>query len=253
MHRFFIDRDDIEGDQAYVSGDQLRYIQSVLRMRPRDEAVLCDGQGMDYQAVLKEISGQKAEFIILKKQYNDAELPVSIYLFQCLPKGDKMDLIIQKTVELGVCGIIPVASKRCVVVLDQKRARRKKERWQEIALAAARQSGRGIIPRVEEVLSFDRALSLCGGMDLFLFPYEEATGMEALSSAILQIRALAAAKSPKKVAFLIGPEGGFAPEEAKQAADCGACTVSLGRRILRTETAGMAVMSVLAYEIEKGM
>ena len=172
------------------------------------------------------------------------ELPSPIYLFQALPKADKMELIVQKAVELGVHEIIPVAAKRCVVKLDEKKAAGKASRWQGIAEAAAKQSKRGVIPVVRSPLSFQEAVNLAGDMDVRLIPYELAEDMAHTRSVI------EAVKPGQSIAVFIGPEGGFEEREIQTAISAGIEPVTLGKRILRTETAGLTVLSWLMYHLE---
>ena len=172
------------------------------------------------------------------------ELPAQVTLFQGLPKGDKMELIVQKTVELGVARIVPVATRRSVVKLDEKKARAKTVRWQGIAEAAAKQSRRGIVPRVEDVCSLKEALEQAADMDVKLMPYELSEGMERTRQLVESVR------PGQKIAVFIGPEGGFEETEVAQAKDAGFEPITLGRRILRTETAGLTVMSWLMYRLE---
>ena len=174
----------------------------------------------------------------------DTELPSKVYLFQGLPKGDKMELIVQKAVELGVCEVIPVAMKRSVVKLDQKKAQKKCARWQEIAKSAAKQAGRGYIPKVHEVLSYREALAYSGQLDRVLLPYELAEGMKETKKVITSIL------PGQSVGIYIGPEGGFEKEEVDQALEQSAEVITLGKRILRTETAGLAALAVLMFHLE---
>jgi len=177
------------------------------------------------------------------------ELPSKIYLFQGLPKGDKMELILQKAVELGVYEVIPVASKRAVVKLDEKKAKSKAQRWQGIAQAAAKQSKRGIVPRIHEVMSFGEAAQYSRCAQVRLIPYELAEekgqNMEKTKGIIGSI------KHGEDVAVFIGPEGGFEEDEVKMAAETGVCPVTMGKRILRTETAGPAMLAWMVYQLEE--
>ena len=181
---------------------------------------------------------------IREKTEKDTELPSKIWLFQGLPKGDKMELIVQKAVELGVYGIVPFAAKRSVVRLDEKKAGKKQIRWQAIAKGAAEQSGRGLIPEVETVKTYAEALEFAKGLDVILVPYELEEGMKATMSIIEAIR------PGQSVGIFIGPEGGFEEQEIGQARNAGAVPVTLGRRILRTETAGITTLSILMYHLE---
>ena len=172
------------------------------------------------------------------------ELPSKIYLFQSLPKSDKMELIIQKAVELGAYEIVPVASSRSLVKLDDKRAAKKQIRWQQIAESAAKQSKRMVIPKVHEILSYKEAIRYASACQMRLIPYEEAENMDRTRKIISGI------EPGDSIAVFIGPEGGFAPEEITLALEEGIWPITLGRRILRTETAGMTVLSILMYHLE---
>ena len=172
------------------------------------------------------------------------ELPSKIYLFQGLPKGDKMELIIQKAVELGVYEIIPVATKRAVVKLDAKKAEAKQKRWQSIAESAAKQSRRNIIPHIHEVVKFGQAVDYAKNLDITLIPYELAEDMEKTKQIFETIQ------PGQSIGIFIGPEGGFDESEIALAQENGISPITLGKRILRTETAGMAVLSVLMFQLE---
>ena len=172
------------------------------------------------------------------------ELPSRIYLFQCLPKADKMELVIQKAVELGACAVIPVAAKRCVMKLDAKKEKNKLARWQQIAEAAAKQSKRRIIPEITRVMSMKEAVSFAADMDVKLFPYELAEGMERTRKLVDGV------KAGQRIAVFIGPEGGFEDSEVEEARKAGFAPITLGKRILRTETAGFTVLAWLMYRLE---
>ena len=181
---------------------------------------------------------------VIEEDYQDTELPVQLYLFQGLPKGDKLELIIQKAVELGACGIIPVEMNRSVVKLDEKKKKAKQERWQAIAESAAKQSKRNLIPTVSEALSYKNAIKMASDMDVFLVPYENERGMKATEEALSKI------KSGSKIGILIGPEGGFDESEVIAAKEIGGDIVSLGKRILRAETAAITALSMCMLYIE---
>ena len=181
---------------------------------------------------------------IVEELTEGTELPNKIYLFQGLPKSDKMELIIQKAVELGAYQIVPVAMKNCVVKLDAKKAENKVKRWQEIAKSAAKQSKRSLIPTVEMPLRYEDAISLAAQLDVVLVPYENERGMEKTRSVVEGIR------SGQSIGIFIGPEGGFAPDEITLAKSHDMALLSLGRRILRTETAGLAMLSILTYQLD---
>ena len=173
------------------------------------------------------------------------ELPAQVFLFQGLPKGDKMDLIVQKSVELGVTEIIPVATKRSIVKLDEKKAGRKEERWNKISEAAAKQSRRQHIPKVRSVMEWQEALNYAKEFEVKLIPYELSSGMEETKG---QIESIAPGQ---RVGIFIGPEGGFEEEEINLAKEGGAIPITLGKRILRTETAGFTILAWIMYHLEK--
>lgn len=246
MNRFFGKSENISDDTIIIDGSDVNHIKNVLRMRQGDKLIVTGGNNRDYVCSVREYAQDKVFLDIVNDIETDRELPADIYLFQGLPKGDKMELIIQKCVELGVHAVIPVAMKRCVVKLDDKKSAAKIKRWQAISESAAKQSGRGVIPEVMDVMSFDDAIEYVksNGMN-GIIPYELAEGMEASR------RAVESVKPGMKVAVFIGPEGGFDLTEVKKAVDAGMQEISLGRRILRTETAGLAIMSILMYHLEE--
>ena len=172
-------------------------------------------------------------------------MPIKVYLFQGLPKGDKMETVIQKMVELGVYGIVPVSTKRSIVKLDAKKAANKVKRWNAISESAAKQSKRGIIPRVNDVCTFKQAIDMAKELDMIIMPYEEADDMEKTRNIIRGL------KKDTSVGIFIGPEGGFAKEEVNAVMEENGTPITLGKRILRTETAGMAIMSVIMFMMEE--
>lgn len=245
MYQFFVSPEQIQGTKAYITGSDFNHIKNVLRMKIGEEIALSNGVDQkEYRVGIVAYTEDTVECELRFIKEDGMELPAEIYLFQGLPKGDKMELIIQKAVELGVHEIIPVSMNRCVVRLDEKKASSKLKRWQTIAEAAAKQSKRGIIPKIHEVLSFEQALSYADDMQVKMLPYELANGMEETKQVISSIR------PGDKVAVWIGPEGGFDKQEVSKASDCGFRPISLGKRILRTETAGMTVLSILMYHME---
>ncbi len=248
MYQFFVEPEqiNINDKSVIIRGGDVNHIKNVLRMRVGEELSVSNGQdGKEYRCAIADFleDGVRCELRFVKE--DGVELPVRVVLFQGLPKGDKMELIVQKAVELGVYEIVPVAARRCVVKLDDKKAAAKVARWQSIAEAAAKQSKRGIIPRVSPVTDFDRAAERAAGMDVRLIPYEMAEGMERTR------RLLSAIRPGQEVAVFIGPEGGFEESEIAKAAEKGVEPVTLGRRILRTETAGMTVLAWLGYLLEQ--
>lgn len=246
MNRFFVDFDGQTFDKSIeITGEDVNHIKNVLRLKVKDEIIISDGRGRDYRCQISVIENEKVVADISDVCDNFAELETAVTLFQGFPKSDKMDFIIQKAVELGVARIVPVLTKRTVVKLEDKKAAKKTERFQAIARAAAKQSGRGIVPEVTKPVSWQEALAMAETLEMNILPYEEAEGV-AHSKAVFS-----GIKGKKSLGIFIGPEGGFAREEVTAAEEIGAETVTLGHRILRTETAGMAVMSIIMFELEK--
>ena len=246
MYHFFAEHENTFEDEGYINitGGDVNHIKNVLRLKKGDEILISTGDNLDYTCVIDEITNDVVKSNIIDKNEKGNELPVDIYLFQGLPKQDKMELIIQKNVELGIAGFYPVAMKRCVVKLDKKREESKIKRWNEISLSAAKQSKRSIIPKVNNVLTFKQALDMAGNLDVIILPYEAAEGMSYTKDIIGSI------KSGDKVGIFIGPEGGFDGDELDLAREAGCKIITLGKRILRTETAGLMLMSVLMYNFE---
>ena len=245
MYRFFVEPSQIVGNEAVIIGPDVNHIKNVLRLKIGEELSLSNGiDENEYRVAIKEFTDDEVKCELRFVKEADVELTSKIYLFQGLPKGDKMEFIIQKAVELGVYEIIPVAMSRCVVKLDAKKADSKVKRWQGIAEAAAKQSKRGVIPEVHEVLTYKNALAYANDIKVKLLPYEMAEGMEKTKELISGI------KPGESIAIFIGPEGGFAEEEVTQAMEKGFESITLGRRILRTETAGMTTLSILMYHLE---
>lgn len=247
MYQFFVEPSQINVNdkRVIITGSDVNHIKNVLRMKAGEEISVSNGlDGKEYRCgiLASEPDRILCELRFIKEA--GVELPAKVYLFQGLPKADKMELIIQKAVELGVYQIIPVAAKRCVVKLDRKKADLKLMRWQGIAEAAAKQSKRAVIPQVSEVLSFEQAVKTASDMDVRFIPYELAEGMEKTRKLISGL------KPDQSIAVFIGPEGGFEEAEIQEALVNGITPVTLGKRILRTETAGMTVLSWIMYQLE---
>lgn len=247
MYHFFVEANQINipDKTVVILGSDVNHIRNVLRMKPGEELNISNGQdGREYRCAIDSLEEDRIICQLRFVKEDNVELPSKVYLFQALPKADKMELIIQKAVELGVYRIIPVAAKRCVVRLDEKKAAAKTARWQGIAEAAAKQSKRAVIPEVSDVMSFAQAIEQASGMSVRLIPYELAEGME-------KTREIIDALSPgQDIALFIGPEGGFEEAEIRAAMDKGIIPITLGKRILRTETAGMTVLSWIMYRLE---
>ena len=252
MPRFFIETPlQPEQSEYVINGDEARHIASVLRMEPGDPLTLCDGARTDYSARITAMDRTSVTVEILGRQASETESSLEITLCQGLPKSDKLDEIIQKAVELGVARVVPMSCERSVARVDAKDADRKVERWQKIALAAAKQCGRGQIPDVAWPTSFRRVVEDCKTFDLALIPWEserEQSLRTALEGAAPALQAKIAAGQRPRIAILIGPEGGFSLSEIDLALAAGIIPVTLGRRILRAETAGPAVLAMLGYQ-----
>ena len=240
MPRFFVAAEAISGEEIHITGEDAKHIKTVLRSKVGEELTVSDGAGWDYSCVIAAFEGKEILCKITGRAKSLSEPKTKITLFQGLPKGDKMELIIQKCVELGVSEIVPVMTKRTVVKLDKKEEK-KIERWQKIAEAAAKQSGRGIIPQIGNVLSFPAAVQKASAAGHGLIPYE----LEQEKG----IRDFVGQFQGDTLSIFIGPEGGFDEDEVKMAAEAGIMPVTLGKRILRTETAGMAAAAILLYEL----
>lgn len=245
MYQFFVDPGQIQDKKVIITGSDVNHIRNVLRMKPGEEIAVSNGiDGREYRCGIESYTDSEVICTLRFIKEDEVELPSRIYLFQGLPKADKMELIVQKAVELGVYEVIPVAARRCVVRLDEKKAQGKVSRWQGIAEAAAKQSKRGIIPNVHPVMSMRDAVEYARKMDVKLIPYELAEDMR-------HTRQLVGAVEPgQEIAVFIGPEGGFEESEVELALEAGIEPVTLGRRILRTETAGLTVLSWLMYHLE---
>ena len=247
MFNFFADASIKHNNCYYISGSDFNHIKNVLRMKVGDEILVsCDGESD--LCVLREFSCDTVIAEIIKDNFQDTELPVKIYLFEGLPKSDKMELIIQKCVELGVYAVVPTEMSRCVVKLDEKKKKSKLSRWQSISESAAKQSKRNTVPEIMNVMSYKEALLFAEKLDLFLVPYESKNGMTDTVSALKEI------KNGMSVGILVGPEGGFEEKEVEEALSAGAKVISLGKRILRTETAAITAvgMCMLYSEINSG-
>lgn len=247
MYQFFVEPNQISvpDKRVVIVGSDVNHIKNVLRMRVGEELNVSNGRdGKEYRCGILTLEEERVlcELRFIKEE--NVELPSRIFLFQGLPKADKMELIIQKAVELGVYRIIPVATKRCVVKLDERKGASKAARWQGIAEAAAKQSKRGIIPEVSGVMGFPQAVKMASDMDVRLIPYELAEGMERTRERISGLL------PGQDIAVFIGPEGGFEESEIQLALENGIEPITLGKRILRTETAGMTVLSWMVYQLE---
>ncbi|VDN49350.1 Ribosomal RNA small subunit methyltransferase E [Petrocella atlantisensis] len=245
MYRFFVEPDQVKDKTILIEGANMNHMKQVLRLRVGDVVTISDGQQKDYRCIIKTIMEDEILLDIDTVVPTTNELLSKISLFQGIPKKDKMEWIIQKNIELGVCEIIPVKMKRCVVKLDDKTAKKKVERWEGIAEAAAKQSKRSIIPVVQTPVGFKGMMEQLERMDLVLVPYENADGMAYTRTVLGQLKGI------KNIGIVIGPEGGFDQEEINHLMATEAKIISLGRRILRTETAGMTLLANIMIQIEE--
>ena len=245
MSHFFVTSGQITGDELIILGDDVNHMKNVLRMRSGEAFTAADENGMFYRCEVDTLDKSQVTAKILWKEEGSSELSSKIYLFQGLPKSDKMEMIIQKAVELGAYEIVPVSTKRAIVKLDAKKEASKLKRWQAIAEGAAKQSGRMIVPQIHEVLSFKEALQMAKELDINVIPYECAKGMDGTREIFGSI------KPGMSVGIFIGPEGGFEESEVEEAKALGVHPVTLGKRILRTETAGLTTLSILMYLLEE--
>ncbi len=247
MPRFFISKESIieeNGEKrVIITGEDAHHISRSLRMAPKEKIEACDSEGYVYFCELTEFTDKEVFARVLEESKAQSEPKYEIILFQALPKSDKMETIIQKTTECGVTKIVPFRSERCIVKLDSKDAEKKRERWQKIAEGGAKQSGRGIIPQINSVLNFEEAIKMAMDSSLVIFCNEredKATLKDALRKERIN----------GKISVIIGAEGGFSVKEADYIVERGAESVSLGKRILRCETAPTFVLSCIAYETE---
>ena len=248
MHHFFVDKNEIIGDEIKLYGDNFHHLQKVLRGKIGEEIIISDGDAVDYHCKIK---GYEEDHALLSISFLEEmhELKTRLILLQALPKGEKMELIIQKAVELGVTEIIPLESENCIVQLKGEKAEKKRMRWQSIAEAAAKQSKRSIIPEVLPVTTWKEAFSTLKDAEMKLLPYENERGVGFTKEVLHQVEELGE-KAGSKIVLCIGPEGGFSIQEVEEAKEEGFLPISLGKRILRTETAAIAALSLLMMHLE---
>lgn len=236
MARFFVA--GAPSGHYFLGGGEGLHGAKALRLRPGEEVTLCDGAGTDFPSVVEKVEKDGLWLQVGAGQENRAEPSVQVTVCQCLPKGDKLDTVVQKAVELGAWGLWQVESARCVARPDRKQAEKKTARLQRIALEAAKQSGRGMVPLVREPVPFGQALREAAAEGDVLFFYEK--GGCSLKEAL--------GEAGDRLFVFVGPEGGFAPEEAALAESMGIKHLTLGRRILRTETAPLAALAAILYQ-----
>ena len=246
MLHIFVDPAQMKGDLLYVTGKDVNHIKNVMRLKQGDEISVRTGQDdREYRYGIEEFTDSEVVCRLRFVKEADVELPVKVYIFQGLPKADKMELIIQKAVELGAAEIIPVQMRRCVVKLDGAKKSKKTQRWQAIAESAAKQSRRAVVPLVREPMTMEEAVRFAEqNTDVRLLPYElqEADGSTR--------EVMDGIREGSAVSIFIGPEGGFDPAEVELAREAGVVPITLGKRILRTETAALVALSFLIYHFE---
>ncbi|MEX1307324.1 MAG: 16S rRNA (uracil(1498)-N(3))-methyltransferase [Eubacteriales bacterium] len=241
MRRFFIDAIDIQESNAFLRGAEFAHMTKVLRCKPGETFVLLDNTGSEYIAVLKDILEDHAVLTIAEKRISEAEPETQVILYQGMPKSQKLDTIVQKAVELGAISIVPFVSERCVKI--PKDFDKKADRLKKIATEAVKQSRRAIVPSIGRLMDFKTLVKATSEHALALLCYEDEQKRS--------LKQILSQSNAKDIAVIIGPEGGFSPEEAAALADAGAASVTLGKRILRTETAGLAALAQIMYEKEQ--
>ena len=246
MYRFFVENINDSSGYIDITGDDVNHIRNVLRLQKDETIYISNGNSRDYKCVIEELDNEYVRVRIIDILDSYAELPIEITLFQGVPKGDKMELIVQKAVELGARRVVPVIMDRTISRPDEKKMHKKTERYQKIAESAAKQSRRGMIPEVKDFISFDKAMEMAETMDVILTPYESADGMSYAAKVINDI----STSGVKTLGIFIGPEGGISDREIEILKDKGSRIITLGHRILRTETAGLAILSILMFNIE---
>lgn len=244
MHRFFIRQEDIFKDGITIEGEDVQHISRVLRLKEGDKIVLCDQSGTDYLVSIADISKHSIRTDIISKEASKGEPSIEVVLYQGIPKSTKMDLIIQKCTEMGITRIVPVMTARTVVKLESDKDEAKKvARWTKIAEEAAKQSARGVVPQIDMPVNLEQALKDSKSLDVVLIPYEWEVEMS--------VKGALQGKAPKNVGFFIGPEGGFDTYEIDKAKQNNVIPVTLGNRIMRTETAGFAMLTCIMYEYDQ--
>lgn len=245
MHHFFVSPAQVGDEFVTIEGNDVNHIKNVLRMKTGEKILVSNNTDRDYCCEVTEINDDSIKARIIETDFTGTEPGCFFYLFQGLPKSDKMESIIQKSVELGVFEIIPVETKRSIVKFDPKKKESKIKRYNLISESAAKQSRRSIIPVVKDVMTFKQALEYAKDFDINIIPYENFKDMKTTKEIIAKVRV------PMKIGIFIGPEGGFDDSEVSLAKEFGVTQISLGKRILRTETAGPAILSVLMFQTEE--
>lgn len=251
MPKFFVTEEQINNSTITIKGQDVKHIKNVLRKKQGDQITICNAeQSLDYLCEITNIEDETISCNIVEKIENNVESNIKVTIFQGLPKADKMELVIQKSVELGVFDITPIEMKRCVVKLNEKDKNRKIDRWQKISEVASKQSGRNIIPKINQIINIKEICNLYEEYDIVLVAYENEE-KNTLKEELNKIKAQIQGQDQIKIGVLIGPEGGIAPEEIELLNKIGAKIITLGKRILRTETVALNVLSIIMYELEE--
>lgn len=245
MYRFFIQEEAVSGDYLTITGEDYNHIKNVLRIKCGEKLEAVDEDRFLYLCRVEEYGENEVRCAIEERRRPDTELPCEMTLYMSLLKSDKPEFVIQKAVELGAVRVVPVITKRTIVRLDEKKAVSKRRRWQAVAEAAAKQSKRAVIPVVSDVLSFEDALKEAASSDVLLIPYEQEKDISRTRDILRHI------KKGMSIAAFIGPEGGFEAEEVAAVEAVGGKSITLGRRILRAETAAVTMLSILMYELDE--
>ncbi len=250
MPKFFVDDNQIIDKKIKIIGNDVNHIKNVLRKKQSDILTICNTSNKkDYLCEILKIEENFIECEIKDVIQNNVESDIHVTIMQGLPKADKMELIIQKSVELGVYDITPVEMKRCVVKLTEKDKQKKIIRWQKISEVASKQCGRNIIPKINEVTNIKNICNLIKQYDIVLVAYEN-ENKTTIKEELQKIRKMYDSEKIIKIAVIIGPEGGMDEEEIRLLRNNGAKTITLGKRILRTETVALNILSVIIYELE---
>jgi len=252
MPKFFVNKKQVENETINIIGGDVNHIKNVLRKKEKEKIEICiignEEKGIDTISEIEKIEENCIKCRILEYKVSETEGKIQVTIFQGLPKSDKMELVIQKSVELGVYEIYPTEMKRCIVKLKEQEANKKIARWQKISEVAAKQSGRNIIPQIKEKVNIKQVCNLVKDYDKLIVAYEEEKE-NSLKSELKSIKSKD--KENIKIAILVGPEGGIDLEEIEELSKAGAVIVTLGKRILRTETVALNVLSNIIYELEE--
>lgn len=251
MPKFFVKKEQIQNNNIKIIGEDVNHIKNVLRAKIGEKIKICDtSNSIDYICSIKEIEKEYINCQIEEKKEESEESNIKITIFQGLPKADKMELIIQKSVELGVYDIYPVEMKRCVVKFDEKDKEKKILRWQKISEVAAKQCGRNIIPTIQNIINVKKICNLYDKYDILIVAYENEKNIT-LKEELKKLRYNKLNKQELKIGIIIGPEGGLEENDVEMLKNVGAKVVTLGKRILRTETVALNMLSVIIYELEQ--